>query len=53
MSTKVELEEDLESALDAMEEALNVLDPEEGDPDPEGAVDILSEALGLDDDPDE
>ncbi len=46
--TKVELEEELDSAVEAMENALDLIDPEEGDdPDLDQAVDVLSQALGL------
>lgn len=49
---KKELLVENESLLSAIEEAYTLLDPEEGDPDPDTASDILADALGLENDPD-
>ncbi len=43
--TKKELLEENESLQDAVEEALDLLDPEGGGSDPDTAVDVLSDAL--------
>lgn len=44
--TKKELLEENESLLSAIEEAYSLLDPEEGDPDPDTASSVLADALG-------
>jgi len=51
--TRVDLEVELAAALDAMEEVLNYLEPSEGKPSISSAVEVLYNALGIEDDPDE
>ncbi len=51
--SKVDLEAELQAAFDAMEEALNFLEPPGGKPSISSAVEVLYNALGIEDDPDE
>jgi len=48
--TKVELEERVGDLEEAVEDAYDLLNPEEGDPDSDQAMSVLAESIGLEED---